>query len=54
MGDIGTFIDSVRSALTRTYAIYEHIVAVGDFNLPNAKGCHESVFYGISNSEQLL
>ena len=53
-GDIGTFIDSVRSALTRTYAIDEHIAVVGDFNLPNVKGCHESEVHSISDSEQLF
>lgn len=53
-GDIQTFIDNIKCALTRTYAIYEHIIVVGDFNLPNVKGCHDSVIHNISESEAII
>lgn len=51
-GNTGSFVRSVNATLTNISLQYEHIIVVGDFNLPKVKGCHNPVIAGISDAEQ--
>ena len=51
-GDTGVFVRSVNAALTNITSQFEHIIVIGDFNLPKVKGCHSLVMAGISDCEQ--
>ena len=51
-GDIGTFVTNINSTLIKISTYYDHVIVLGDFNLPKVKGCHDSVLINISNAEQ--